>query len=297
MANFFQLSRSAWAEYKKTLSALLLTIGAGLPGTVHGQIEIPVANVQQVSPLMSDVFVTLGDTTRRLRPSPFDIFDVQPYSSAIMWFCLDPLQGLFHTNSAPQHLNGVLDFLGTNPADFDKWTPDAPGLTLARQQMLANLFTQYNPGNVSNNGLLDYASALQLAVWEIGNELSSNPLSLSNGALWAETGQANPALSSNTIEAAQGMLNWVSANSGSSLGNISNLRFLIDGSYNHPSEGLQASSDLAGWISPVPEPAHFTAAGVVALLLVVGVQRRRRQSIARATDSLSKNHALETVLT
>lgn len=283
VANVFQLIHSVRSVARAPKTVLGLFLGSIMLPSTQAQIQIPSEDITQVSPGMSDVIIKLGDTRRRVQPSPFEIDAVLPYSSASIWFCLDPVQAMVHLGNAASVGNPVLNYGSTNPSDFDLWTPDSAGLSASRQQMLADLFTQYPITSGLNTNLLDYASALQLAVWEITNELGTNPLLLSSGSLQVAAGQSNPALSAGTISTAQSMLDWVSGPTNLGTGNLGQLRFLIDGSYAFDSS-TRSIQDLVGW-SPVPEPAHVSIAGAALLLLMIVTVTVRRRLSSRGSQA------------
>src|ERR1051325_5479654 len=104
----------------------------------RAQLEIPLSNVTLAYPSISAVTIQLGGTTRTGLPTPFIIpAGVVPYS--LLWFCMDPLQTIYYSGSG-EPIGSKLKYASTNPSDFDKWTPSAPGLNAARIQDLADLF-------------------------------------------------------------------------------------------------------------------------------------------------------------
>lgn len=217
-----------------------------------GQLVVPVTNVNLAYPGISGVTIELGGSIRSGLPTPFKIQGAIP--TGVLWFCMDPLQTIYYSGSGLP-AGSTLNYASSNPSDFDKWTPAAPGLSLARRQNLADLFTAFAP--VQGNQLL--GGALQIAIWEIVNEFDANPFSLTTGQMRA-TGNAS------LILAAQNMLDTLDDVGVANRGNIAGLNFLIDGSYQST-----LVQDLVSF-TPVPEPSTY---GIVsALLLVAAVGRR-----------------------
>jgi hypothetical protein len=227
---------------------------------IKAQLVVPVSGVNLAYPGISGVTVQLGGSSRSGLPTPFTIQGAIP--SGVLWFCMDPLQTIYYSGSGLP-AGSTLNYASSNPSDFDKWTPAAPGLSLARRQNLADLFTAFAPvqGNPSLGG------ALQIAIWEIVNEFDANPFSLTAGQMRV-TGNASLLLS------AQNMLDSLDDVGVANHGNIAGLNFLIDGSYHST-----LVQDLVSY-TPVPEPATY---GIGAALLLMGIIRRRTTQKARQT--------------
>lgn len=221
--------------------------------SAKGQLVVPVANVNLAYPAISGVTVQLGGTSRSGLPTPFVIQGAIP--TGVLWFCMDPLQTIYYSGSGLP-AGSTLNYASSNPSDFDKWTPAAPGLSLARRQNLADLFTAFAP--VQGNQLL--GGALQIAIWEIVNEFDANPFSLTNGQM-RTTGNASLLL------AAQNMLDALDDVGVANRGNVSGLNFLIDGSYNST-----LVQDLVSF-TPVPEPSTYGSIGAT-VLLIAAIYRR-----------------------
>lgn len=229
--------------------------------TARAQVQIPLADVSLAYPSISAVTVQLGGTTRTGLPTPFIISDnLVPYS--LLWFCIDPLQTIYY-NGSGEPAGSKLKYASTNPSDFDKWTPAAPGLTAERIQDLADLFTAYAP--TRTNQLM--GGALQIAIWEIVNEFDGNSFNLASGQMRV-SGDAV------LIAAAQNMLNSLSTPGIHNHGNTTYVDYLIDGTYKPVSHDAVLVQDLIGFTLPVPESSSF-ALGAVALLLPLMIWKVR----------------------
>ena len=236
------------------LIALCLLAGA----SARAQLNVPVASVGLEYPGISAVTISTGGSAENVLPTPFLLSGLVTQSKA--WFCMDPLQRIYYDGSGLP-AGSQLNYASTNPSDFDKWTPAAPGLTPARVQDLADLFTAYWPS--FNNELI--GGALQLAVWEITNEFNGNPFDLSGGQF---LGYNNTAL----VNEAQLMLNSLSTVAVQGRGNIAGLSFLIDGTTSIDGTTTFVQ-DLVGF-TPVPEPSTYGIAACIGLGAIVALRRR-----------------------
>ncbi len=213
------------------------------------------------------VTVRLNGASRHVLPSPFLVSDPSTPPSA-QWFCLDPLQTIYYAGSG-EPAGNALTFASTDPADFDRWGTNAPGLTVTRVQNLADLFQAYLP--VANTSLA--LGALQLAVWEIANEGQANAFTLAGGFLKITSYHGNAA--NTMIAAANTLLSSLDDVGVMNLGRTDTLDFLIDGSYQrHGSQHRTVVQDLVGF-APVPEPATYGLAGAGLLLMTSGLRRVR----------------------
>jgi hypothetical protein len=229
----------------------------------RAQLDIPLSNVTLAYPSISAVTIQLGGTTRAGLPTPFIIpAGVVPYS--LLWFCMDPLQTIYYSGSG-RPAGSELKYASTNPSDFDKWTPAAPGLNAARIQDLADLFTAYAP--TRTNQLI--GGALQIAVWEVVNEFDGNSFNLS-------TGQMRVSGNATLIATAQSMLDSLSNPAVQNHGNVTELDYLIDGTYKPASHDTVLVQDLVGF-DAVPEPGSFAVAGASILLSLVGWKLRTQK--------------------
>jgi hypothetical protein len=234
------------------LKSIVLAASFFSLATAKGQLVVPVTNVNLAYPAISGVTIQLGASSRSGLPTPFTIQGAIP--TGVLWFCMDPLQTIYYSGSGLP-VGSTLNYASGNPSDFDKWTPAAPGLSSARRQNLADLFTAFAPvqGNQSLGG------ALQIAIWEIVNEFDVNPFSLTNG-------QMRVAGNASLLLAAQGMLDSLDDVGIANHGNVAGLNFLIDGSYHST-----LVQDLVSY-TPVPEPSTYGIGAAV--LLVAAVSRR-----------------------
>jgi hypothetical protein len=251
---------------------LLLTSALLLATVARAQLDIPVSDIDRAFPTLNNVTIQLGSTTRTARPTPLLIDDY--LRDGMLWFCLDPLQTIYHSGSGLPW-GSEIEYASTNPSSFDKWTPSAPGLTAARKQDLSDLFKAYNPWTAS----WYTAGALQIAIWEIVNEFSGNPYSLSAGQMRVSGGN------SGIVTTAQLMLNSLSTASVENKGNTAHLSYLIDGSYSYYDHGVCETvlvQDLLGYNPPIPESGSFAIGAVALLLPAIYLRIRRRNAKASA---------------
>ena len=243
----------------KTAKTLCIVAGLLLGASAYAQLDVPVSSVSLQYPGIPAVTISPGGNVENVLPTPFLLSGLENESKA--WFCMDPLQRIYY-NASGLPAGSQIHYASFNPSDFDKWTPLAPGLTSARVQDLADLFTTYWPS--FNNQLI--GGGLQIAVWEITNEFDGNPYNLSTGQF---LGYNNAAF----VNEAQFMLDSLSLASIHGQGNVASLSFLIDGttSINGTPTFVQ---DLVGF-NPVPEPFSYGFAGAVGLGLIVAWRRRR----------------------
>lgn len=249
----------------------MLSVALLLPGVTRAQLDIPVSNIDLGYPSISSVTFKLGSTTRSGLPTPLVIDNY--IHTGLLWFCLDPLQNIYYEDSGLPN-GSVLHYASTNPSNFDKWTPSAPGLTAGRIQDLADLFKAYTPNTATNAG------AMQIAIWEIVNEFSSNPYDVFNGQMDITSGN------STMLNLAQTMLNSLGNSSIENKGTVANLDFLIDGTYtttSHHETQVTLMQDLVTYYTPtvpVPEPSTYALYGAICLGLIVARRRFQRYSSA-----------------
>lgn len=234
---------------------------------------VPVADITLAYPSISSVNISLGGTNRSGLPTPFIIAPGSTPVDSLMWFCLDPLQTIYTNGSLPP--GSVLDYDTSNPTAFNKWNPSAPGLSAARRQNLADLFTAYVP--VLNNQLL--GGALQIAIWEVVNEFNGNGFNLTNGQMRVSGGAEDAAV----IQAAQNMLSSLGNVGVAGMGNTLYLSYFIDGTYTNNNCDVVLVQDLLGWsppglTPPIPEPSTYGIAAVGLLLPLLLRRLRNRKS-------------------
>lgn len=236
--------------------------------TALAQLDIPLSNVQLANASLPAVTVTLNGISRNGLPTPFVLsFPALPPSA--QWFCLDPTQSIYYAGSGEPAGNS-LHYASTNPANFDLWGSNAPGLSTARRQDLADLFNYYLP--VANSSLT--LGAIQLAVWEIANESNSNPYGLGGGYL--NIVSYNGTGANAMITSANAMLASLDLPSVMNRGNLAALDFLIDGTYQRTgTRDMVFVQDMVGF-TPVPEPSTYGLAG--AALLSLGLMVRKFRS-------------------
>jgi hypothetical protein len=237
---------------------LLIATGLLAGASAHAQLNIPVSSVSLEFPSISAVTISPGGAAENVLPTPFVLSGLLAQSKE--WFCMDPLQRIYY-NGSGLPAGSQLNYASTNPANFDLWAPGAPGLTTARIQDLADLFTAYWP--TANTELI--GGALQIAVWEVTNEFNGNAFNLSNGQFTATN---NTAL----VNEAQLMLNSLSSAAVHNQGNIAGLHFLIDGTTSLDGTTTFVQ-DLVGF-TPVPESSTYGIAAVIGLCSIVALRRR-----------------------
>lgn len=242
-------------------SKILLFSALSAALTAHAQLNIPLSDVGLAYPAIPAVTLQLGATSRTVLPTPFVLHGVVP--SSLLWFCMDPLQTIYYSGSG-QPAGSSLNYASTNPADFDKWTPAAPGLSAARRQNLADLFAAFAPTQTNQTT----GGALQIAVWEIVNEFDGNSFNLSSGQMMV-SGNAT------LILAAQNMLNSLYTAGVQNRGDVHFLDYLIDGSFTPNRSSTVLVQDLVGY-TPVPEPSTYGLGAAGLLMVIVGLKRRRK---------------------
>ncbi|MCR6655651.1 MAG: PEP-CTERM sorting domain-containing protein [Opitutus sp.] len=252
------------------LSSALACLGVGLTLALpaQAQIHIPVADISLAFPSSPTVNVQLGSTPRSIIPSPFVIGGA--YDESALWFCMDPLQTMF-TKTSGLPSGATLKFGSDNPANYDKWTASAPGLSAARLQNLADLFHAYAPSRT--DALV--GAALQLVVPELTNELNGYSFSLLSGKFkaWSSKTAGNA-----VITLAQEMIDRLDDADVAGFGDVSALRFLIDGKY-ETRKGKTYVQDLVGYVpnfTPIPEPSTYALFGLGVLVPVIALRLRRR---------------------
>jgi hypothetical protein len=248
-----------------TLRPVVFLLGLALSPAAFA--DLALSSVSLANPGLPAVTVNLNGIFRNVLPSPF-IITAASVSSSDQWFCLDPLQTIYHAGSGEPAGNG-LDFASTDTADFDLWGLSAPGLSAARVQNLADLFQAYLPVAHTSMSL----GAIQLAVWEIANEANANAFTLSTGYLGVTSYGGSGAAS--MILAANAMLASLTDQAVMNQGNAAALDFLIDGSYQRiGSSNRVLVQDLVGF-TPVPEPSTYGMIGAAFLIGIVGFRRFR----------------------
>lgn len=262
MKNFYLL--------QSVLFVLALLVGPA----ASAQLAVPLPAITLANSGLPAVTISLNGILRDVLPTPFIIADPALPLSA-QWFCMDPLQAIFYAGSGEPAGNS-LQFAGTNPANFDLWGANAPGLTAARVQNLADLFTAYLPLTNTSLGL----GALQLAVWEIANEANANAFSLAGGFLTAVPYNGSGA--AGMIATANAMVASLANVAIMNRGNLAAVDFLIDGTYRRIGTTTTVLvQDLVGF-TPVPEPAAYGWAGVGMLAVLIGYRRFRNAKTAPA---------------
>ena len=243
-------------------TSVFLACGAALllATTAPAQLSVPLSDISLAYPSAPAITVKLGATSRAILPTPFVIDGA--YAGSALWFCMDPLQTIFFDGSGQPPGSSLL-YDSDQPTFYDKWTGSAPGLSAARLQDLADLFTAV-PLNPSN---LSLVAALQLVVPEITNEFDGNGYSLFSGKFTA-SGGANAAANS-IVNLAESILASLDTPGVKDRGNVQGLRFLIDGRY-----GSTPVQDLVGFV-PVPEPSTYALFGVALLVPAIVLRRRR----------------------
>jgi hypothetical protein len=253
------------------MRALLVACALSLAHEARAQIHIALPNVVLANPSLPAVNVSLNGSSRSGLPTPFLLTDISLPSSA-QWFCMDPRQTMLHSGSGEPAGNS-LNYVSTNPANFDLWGANAPGLSTARKQNLADLFQAYLPAANSSLNL----GAIQLAVWEIANESNSNAFGLGSGFLQVTSFDGPGA--NGMITLANSLLASLNTAAVVNRGNTASLDFLIDGSYHrNGSNETVLVQDLVGF-TPVPEPATY---GIAASGLLVGILALRRSRSRKA---------------
>jgi len=233
-------------------------------------ISIPLVDVQLANSSLPAVTIDLNGVFKNGLPTPFVINDAALKPSA-QWFCMDPLQTIYYAGSGEPAGNS-LTFASSNPANYDLWGANAPGLTAARVQNLADLFQAYLPQ--ANNALT--LGAIQLAVWEIANESNSNAYNLGTGFLSITSYNGTGANS--MIALANSLLASLDTAAVMNRGNAASLDFLIDGTYHRTGgDSTVLVQDLVGF-TPVPEPSTY---GIAAAGLLVAIGARRRFNTRR----------------
>ena len=144
------------------------------------------------------------------------------------------------------------------------------GLSAARIQNLADLFTAYAP--TRTNQLI--GGALQIAIWEIVNEFDGNPFSLSSGQMRTTSADAL------MLTTAQNMLNSLGTPAVANHGNTAFLDYMIDGTYKSAGHDTVLVQDLVGFTA-VPESSSF-ALGIAGILLPLVIWKVRGRKV-RAT--------------
>jgi hypothetical protein len=258
----------------KTPRSILLGLALLTTVAAKAQLNVPVADVTLANPSAPPLTVRLGHTDRQILPTPFVLHGSPALARSPVWVCMDPLQTIYYRQSG-QPAGAQLHYASDSPAQYDRWTPLAPGLNAARLQNLADLFQAYLPSHPT--GLV--ASALQLAVPEITNEFDAYSFSLTTGMFrtWGSTAAAN-----SVISLAQSMLASLNDVGIRGRGDVRSLRFLIDGTYRRGCS-TELVQDLVGFV-PVPEPSTYAAGAAGLLLLLIGARAGRRPT-ARPADA------------
>lgn len=247
---------------------ILVVFGLLLGHSAAAQlISIPLPHVQLANSSLPAVTIDLNGIFKNGLPTPFVINDAALKPSA-QWFCMDPLQTIYYAGSGEPAGNSLI-YGGSNPANYDLWGANAPGLSTARVQNLADLFQAYLPQ--ANNALT--LGAIQLAVWEIANESNANAYGLGTGYLSITSYNGTGANS--MISLANTLLASLNTAAVMNRGNVAALDFLIDGTYHRiGGDNTVLVQDLVGF-TPVPEPSTYGLA-VIALLAAVATRRQFR---------------------
>ena len=255
----------------KASTLLSVSLGLLLSSHVSAQIHVPLSSVSLAYPSAPPTMIDLGGADRYILPTPFILSG--SFNQSALWICMDPLKEIFY-NQSGQPAGAFLNYTSHTAGAYIKWNPGAPGLNLARQQHLADLFKAYAP--TRNDGLV--GAALALAVPEITNEFDSNSFSVSSGQFraWGNGGATA------VLALTQTMLNRLGDADVAGKGNIKSLKFLTDGTYSNRS-GTVPVQELVGFV-PVPEPSTY-ALGAMAVLLPVMAFRIRRQRAATSLPS------------
>ena len=248
----------------KIVKTLVIVASVMLGASAQAQLDVPVSSVSLQYPGIGAVTISPGGNVENVLPTPFLLSGLESRSMA--WFCMDPLQRIYY-NGSGLPAGSQIHYASFLPADFDLWTPGAPGLTPSRVQDIADLFAAYWPS--FNNQLV--GAGLQIAVWEIANEFNGNPYNLSTGQFTAYNNAAY-------VNEAQMMLDSLGLASIHNHGNVGGLSFLIDGTT--PINGQVAFvQDLVGY-NPIPEPSSYGMAGAMGLGLIVAWRRRRARRLS-----------------
>jgi hypothetical protein len=257
------------STHMKASTLLTVSLGILLSSHVSAQIHVPLSSVSLAYPSAPPTMIDLGGSDRYILPTPFVLSG--SFNQSALWICMDPLKEIFY-NQSGEPAGAFLNYTSKTPGAYIKWNPGAPGLNLARQQHLADLFKAYTP--TRTDGLI--GAALALAVPEITNEFDGNNFSLSSGQFraWGDSGAAS------VLTLAQTMLNRLGDADVAGKGDLKSLKFLTDGTYTNRN-GTVPVQELVGFV-PVPEPSTY-ALGAMAVLLPVIAFRVRRQ---RAATSL-----------
>jgi len=143
------------------------------------------------------------------------------------------------------------------------------GIGTTKANQVRELFGRFN-SNFANPLTAMQAGAFQIAIWEIVRETPGNPLDLSSGNVFFNSGSDN----------IPGMLALASSYVGAIDGTgpmARNLRVLSNGVF-----GLQGSGTQDLIIQAVPEPASWTMM-ILGFGLVGAIARRRARALAATT--------------
>ncbi|MET0374491.1 MAG: PEPxxWA-CTERM sorting domain-containing protein [Rhizorhabdus sp.] len=229
------LAAAAWCSTGASAATIIGTLnsfGAGDTITLHAVRPNGTSFATQVRNGIS-TFTQTGGT------SPIDL--VGPTASTYFAFCVEPYEDIA--------LNANYSFT-VDPVSQAAKSSIAGGIGSAKALQIAKLFGNYAP-NLAAPMTAIQASALQVALWEIVSELSTNPFDVTSGNTYFSTpGGANTV---QVMNLAQSYLSYVST-AGSSAPQAQGLTALT----------INGNQDFIGQVvSTAPEPASW-------LMMIIG---------------------------